>query len=235
MFLGYLRQSTASQTVVIGPFVDDTDFKTAETALTIANTDVKLSKAGAAEASKNSGGGTHRSNGYYGFTFNATDSDTVGRLDGHISVAGALTRPFWFQVLEENVYDKLFADGADLGTHLDLIQAIVEVLPTAVENADEVQTRTIAAVTSVVDKTGFELSAPGIAAILDDAVPQPTQPPSWAAMTVRAALAWLAKMSKDRVDETGTTQTVFSDDDTTAIGTSTVSDDGSTATRGRFS
>jgi hypothetical protein len=41
----------------VGPFVDDTDFKTLETALTIANTDVKLSKNGAAAVNKNSGAG----------------------------------------------------------------------------------------------------------------------------------------------------------------------------------
>src|SRR3990172_2470305 len=39
---GFLKQSTASQSRAIGPFLDDTDFKTAETALTIANTDIKL-------------------------------------------------------------------------------------------------------------------------------------------------------------------------------------------------
>ena len=32
---GYLRQSTASQSRAIGPFIDDTDFKTTETALTV--------------------------------------------------------------------------------------------------------------------------------------------------------------------------------------------------------
>jgi len=42
----YLKQSTASQSRAIGPFVDDTDFKTLETALTINNTDVKLVKNG---------------------------------------------------------------------------------------------------------------------------------------------------------------------------------------------
>jgi len=35
-----LRQSTASQELLLGPFVDSTDGVTAETALTIANTDI---------------------------------------------------------------------------------------------------------------------------------------------------------------------------------------------------
>ena len=87
---GYLKQSTASQSRNVGPFIDDTDFKTTETALTIANTDVKLSKNGAAGVNKNSGGGTHRNNGMYSLTFDATDTDTVGELAGSIVVSGVL-------------------------------------------------------------------------------------------------------------------------------------------------
>jgi hypothetical protein len=76
----FLKQATASQSRALGPFIDDTDFKTAKTALTIANTDIKLSANGAASANKNSGGGTHRVNGVYGVTFDATDTATVGEL-----------------------------------------------------------------------------------------------------------------------------------------------------------
>lgn len=108
----YLRQSTASQGRAVGPFVDDTDFKTAETGLTIANTDVKLSKNGAASVNKNSGGGIHIANGMYGLTFNATDTDTVGELSGSILVSGALVVTFKFFVLEEAVYDEAFGASA---------------------------------------------------------------------------------------------------------------------------
>jgi len=50
----FLRQSTASQARVIGPFVDDTDFKTAETGLTILNTDIKIRANGSSFSNKNS-------------------------------------------------------------------------------------------------------------------------------------------------------------------------------------
>lgn len=108
----FLRQSTASQVRTIGPFVDDTDGKTAETALTIANTDIKLMANGAASVNKNSGGGTHRINGMYSMTFNATDTATVGELTVSVVVAGAL--PVWekFYVLEEAVFDALFVASA---------------------------------------------------------------------------------------------------------------------------
>lgn len=108
----YLRQSTASQSVVIGPFVDSTDGVTAETALSIANTDVRLSKNGANIVSKNSGGGTHDENGWYTITLDATDTNTVGRLQLHVNKTGALAVWHEFQVLEEAVYDLLFAASA---------------------------------------------------------------------------------------------------------------------------
>ena len=104
---GFLKQSTASQSRALGPFVDDTDFKTAATGLTIANTDIKLMINGAASANKNSGGGTHRANGVYGVTFDATDTATVGEIFVSVVVAGALPVFATFVVVEEAVYDML--------------------------------------------------------------------------------------------------------------------------------
>ncbi len=108
----YLKQSTASQAVVLGPFVDEDDGKTSETGLTIANTDIRLSKNGANIAAKNSGGGTHDELGMYTATFDATDTDTVGRLQVLVHVSGALPVYHEFQVVEEAVYDALFGASA---------------------------------------------------------------------------------------------------------------------------
>jgi hypothetical protein len=108
----FLKQSTASQTRLTPRFVDDTDFKTPETGLTIANTDVKLSKNGAASANKNSGGGTHIEAGRYALTFDATDTATVGELAVGIVISGALPVEFKYFVVEEAVYDGLFAASA---------------------------------------------------------------------------------------------------------------------------
>lgn len=109
----YLRQSTASQEVLLGPFVDSTDGNTAETALTIANTDIKIFKAGATTlANKNSGGGTHISNGNYYAVLDATDTDTCGSGAIVVQVSGALAVRHAFHVLEEAVYDDLFAGSA---------------------------------------------------------------------------------------------------------------------------
>jgi len=108
----FLKQSTASQSRAIGPFVDDTDFKTPETGLTIANTDIKLVVNGGASANKNSGGGTHRVNGVYGVTFDSTDTATVGEIEVSVVVSGALPVFHKFWVLEEAVYDMLFGASA---------------------------------------------------------------------------------------------------------------------------
>jgi uncharacterized glyoxalase superfamily protein PhnB len=119
----FLKQSTASQSVLLGPFVDDTDGATAETALTIANTDIRLSKNGGNMAAKTSGGGTHDENGWYTITLDATDTNTVGRLQVSCKVAGALAVFMEFQVVEEAIYDALFgasAAGFDANGRVDV-------------------------------------------------------------------------------------------------------------------
>lgn len=87
----YLVRGDNGQEVVLGPFLDDTDGKTAETGLTIANTDIKLWKAGATSlVNKNSGGATHMANGLYVITLDAVDTSNYGPLVIFVHVAGAL-------------------------------------------------------------------------------------------------------------------------------------------------
>jgi hypothetical protein len=103
----YLKQST-SATVVIGPFVDDTDGKTAETGLTISQADIRLSKNGGAFAQTNDAtGASHMENGYYSVPLDATDTITLGRLTVAVSKSGALPVYREFQVVTANVYDTL--------------------------------------------------------------------------------------------------------------------------------
>lgn len=108
----YLKQSTASQEVLLGPFVDSTDGVTAETALSIANTDIKVFKAGATTlANKNSGGATHISGGNYYAVLDATDTDTLGSGAIVVQMSGALAVRHDFCVLAANVYDSLIGSG----------------------------------------------------------------------------------------------------------------------------
>jgi hypothetical protein len=124
-----LRKLTASQHILIGPFLDDTDGKTAETALTIANTDIKIWKTGGtSEASKNSGGATHIAAGRYYTVLDATDTDTIGPMEINVHVSGALPVKKTCEVLDPSVYDVKFgtvapstyagADTAGTGTLL---------------------------------------------------------------------------------------------------------------------
>lgn len=100
-----LRQSTAV-TLLIGPFVDDEDGNTAETGLTIAQADVRVSKNGGNMAQKNDGTScTHDELGYYTCPLDTTDTNTLGQLKIMVHESGAL--PVWVDclVVTANVYD----------------------------------------------------------------------------------------------------------------------------------
>jgi hypothetical protein len=110
--MNFLRQSTAVD-IGIGPFVDATDGVTAETGLTISQADVRLKKNNGAWAQVNDNtSATHEENGWYEKELDATDTNTCGILLIAVHESGAL--PVWheFQVVEEAVYDALFAASA---------------------------------------------------------------------------------------------------------------------------
>ena len=107
----FLRQSTASQEILLGRFLDPADGDTEVTSLTIANTDIKLFKHGASsQANKNSGGATHDANGMYVATLDATDTNTLGNLEVNVHVAGALAVKREFVVLPAAIYDCFIGD-----------------------------------------------------------------------------------------------------------------------------
>jgi hypothetical protein len=113
-FGGFLKESTAVD-VLIGPFVDEDDGKTAETGLTL---DVELSKNGQALADKNDSttpvhdaAGTV--DGYYNCELDATDTNTIGNLTVVAHPSGtALPVRLDFQVVEGTNYDDLFGSSS---------------------------------------------------------------------------------------------------------------------------
>lgn len=259
---GYLRQATAAQSRLLGPFVDDVDFKTAKTALTIANTDIKLRANGTSLTTKNSGGGTHEVNGMYSVTWDATDTANVGELKYSVVVAGALQVFGSYVVLEEAVYDALFAAsapgygtaqsgdafarlGAPAGASVSADVAAVKTQTAAIEtDTQDLQGRLPAALTGagnikadalvVSDKTGYALSAAAVDAILDDPITEPAGVFAWGSATLRNIIGWLGAMASNRITETATTQTVRNRANSATLASSTVSDDGTTATRDSF-
>jgi len=154
----FLRQSTASQEILLGPFVDSTDGNTQETALSIANTDIKVWKeGGTTEASKNSGGATHIASGRYYAVLDATDTDTVGKLEVNVHVTGALAVRREFMVLEEAVYDALFAASAagyqvpiwaSAGSTVNLSATTIKTATDVETDTADIQTRLPAALVS---------------------------------------------------------------------------------------
>ncbi len=105
---GFLEQS-ATVTVKIGPFVDDTDGNTDEGGLTIAQADVRLSKNSGNIAQKNNGTScTHDELGMYNCPLSTTDTNTLGILTLVVHEAGALHVRHDYMVVTTQVYDSLF-------------------------------------------------------------------------------------------------------------------------------
>ncbi len=112
-FGGHLRANTAVD-VLIGPFIDDTDGKTAETGLTLSQADIKLSKNGQALAQKNDDtAAAADANGYYNCELNATDTNTEGTLVLIVHETGALPVRHDFMVLSEAAWDSLYVAKDD--------------------------------------------------------------------------------------------------------------------------
>ena len=103
-----LRQGTAVN-ILTRPFVSSSDGNTPMTALSIAYTDVLLTKRGSTTpAAKNeTSSASHVSGGRFSLTLNATDVNTAGSLNLFIHVATALYMNIDFVVYPANVYDAL--------------------------------------------------------------------------------------------------------------------------------
>jgi hypothetical protein len=219
-----LKQSTASQEIPLGVFVDDADGKTAETGLTIANTDIKVWKAGATSlASKNSGGATHIAGGIYYAVLDATDTDTIGPLVIFIHVAGALPVRLECCVYAANVYDSLIAGSDKL--EVDTVEISSD--SGAADNAETAfdggsynvggGAVVAASVTAGVALTSGERNSVADA-LLNRDMSTGTDTGSETVRTVRQALRFL----RNKWSITGTTLTVTKEDDTAASWTASV-------------
>jgi hypothetical protein len=94
--------------------LDKGDGVTEETALTLAQADMRLSKDGGAFAQKSAAGNaTHDSDGWYSTTLSTTDTGTVGILKLNVHQPANML-PVWetFYVVEEAVYDAIYGASA---------------------------------------------------------------------------------------------------------------------------
>ena len=116
-----LKQSTAVD-VLIGPFVDDTDGKTAEVSLTMAAAAVLLSKNGQALTLKSDAtAGVYDANGCYNCEFDATDTNTLGSLVLTVFETGALPVRHEYMVVPGWYYD---LNVSGLGIESGTLQAV---------------------------------------------------------------------------------------------------------------
>ena len=280
-----LRQSTASQEVLLGPFLDDTDGKTPETGLTIAATDIKLWKAGAtSEANKNSGGATHIASGRYYAVLDATDTNTLGSGEINVHVSGALPVRRAFLVLAANAYDAMIGGGdylqvdmaqvlgvAAQNRYLDVIEVVTTGSPSTtshpfltgslstqanafagstpqyakyVTGANAGIKRRITASSHVTDTTTLTTAAFPTAPSagdtllivgidhLGESVAEPAGPFAWASAKLRDIVNYLGAKARNKQTQTATTYTLRNNADDADIATATVSDNGTTATKG---
>ena len=104
-----LKQSTAVD-VMIGPFLDETNGKDAETTLTVTQAEVRLSKNGGNMAQKAEATSlVHDELGHYVCKLDGTDTNTLGQLRVMVHESGAL--PVWedFAILPANVWDSKYS------------------------------------------------------------------------------------------------------------------------------
>lgn len=104
----WLKQATAV-TIPLGPFADQTDGFTAETGLTIAQADIRLTKNGGDFAQVSVATTlTHDEAGYYPCVLATTDVGTLGNLDVAAHVSGARPVLVHCLIVPANVWDSLF-------------------------------------------------------------------------------------------------------------------------------
>lgn len=148
----FLRQSTASQEVTLGPIVG-TDGVTPYTSALLAS-EIKVFKHGAtALANKNSGGSTHIASGIHYCVLDATDTDTAGLLTLFVVVSGNLIAREKFQLLPGQVYDALVGNSGN-----GLLANAVQISGSGTA-ADRLELGALATVPGTVDNTAFTATA----------------------------------------------------------------------------
>jgi len=153
-------QRSSPVTIAFGPFLDETDGKTPETALGLVASDIRISKIGGAFAAKSEASApTHMENGYYRVDLNSTDTTIAGALRIHCHKTGAL--PVWMEamVMYPTPWSAMFSSGG-------MFQANVEqwrTVPPNVLAAGRVDVSVGTILAGVVDPTAMGLPTGAVA------------------------------------------------------------------------
>lgn len=244
-FQGFLKQSTAID-VLIGPFVDSTDGDAEETALTINQADVRLSKNGQAGAEKNDVTAcAHDADGMYNCEFDATDTGTVGQLTLWVHVAGALLVRHDWHVIEEDIYDALYgasAAGFDTNQRVDVGSWLGGAIPAQSETgvpevdltfvsgvAEDVATETNVSTRATPSQVNDEV----LDVFTVDTVAEEAQGVPPAAPTQKQILSYLYMTWRNASKATATERRIVNDAGV-VIAKATMSDDGTTFDQGEL-
>jgi len=117
-----------------------------------------------------------------------------------------------------------------IDTEVAAIKAKTDNLPSDPADASDIA----ALLTAIDDFVDTEIAA--IKTVTDQLVAAQAEPSSVPAAnaTPLEKIAWLAMIARNKIEQTATTQVIKADNGTTTVGTSTLSDDGTTMTRGEF-
>ena len=195
-------------------------------------------------------GGTVHVHGHY-------QTIVSGSFSGTLEIDGAIkTEDSALTLADTNELQGDWTNGGRLDLLLDAIKAVTDLLPDAgalsdlaaillaqgtfvVDNATDLaanQTDLDSILTNIAalnDVSVADLLAQASAALDTTTYAEPSGPPTWP-MTVTEAQFWAAVLSIQKLTETATTLLARNSADSATLGTSTVSDDGTTAIRGKF-
>lgn len=255
----FLRQST-QQTIVLGPLSSNADYiySPSTVAYNATGIDVDVYKVGTKAdvtlaGSPGDGYFVHVANGYHALTLSASDSDTVGRLKVTFAATGILPFAADYTVLPAVVYDALIAgtDNLDvnvtqwLGTGAPAntgdAYAIVSngtYGNSAIETlVDDLEARLTATRAGYLDKLANLPSDPADQSLVESAITSATSGLATASAlsTLQATASNILRWFTNKRTASATSQVLYADDSTTPLYTQTVTDDGTTATRGKAS
>ncbi|HJQ66346.1 MAG TPA: hypothetical protein VJ816_08215 [Gemmatimonadales bacterium] len=145
---------------------------------------------------------------------------TAGSTGKALTDAGGAGTPPTAAELADAVWDETRAGHTTAGTFG--------------EGVASVQGNVTGSVASVTGLTLAQIKAQLVAALDTDLYSESSAVPA-ASATLADKIVWLATLARNKITQTATTQTVRNDGDTGTVGTSTVSDDSTTFTRGKFS
>ena len=227
--MNILRQST-SVSLMVGPFLDPAA-QTAEEALTIDATEVWLSKNGASYTNKSEATAmVHQKSGMYLLELDATDTNTVGTLSVLVDDTADAATPIAvdYQVVEEATYDALFAGNAtgfNSSGQVSLLTATQASIDAIEADTDELQG-------DWANGGRLDLLIDSIIAEVVTAQSLPAQGAPGASVNVADAIMYLYKAWRNKSTQTATETKIYDDAGTTVDHKVTLSDDGTTFTKG---